>query len=111
MKEEEKAARGDFSQGKVWKNVIVQALPLTIAQLVQLLYNVVDRIFIGHIEGTGAMALTGVGLVFPLTTLVAAFTALYSMGGTPLFSIARGEKQYEHARKIMNWINITVFLH
>ncbi len=101
MKEEE-AVRGDFSQGKVWKNVIAQALPLMLAQLVQLLYNVVDRIFIGHIEGTGAMALTGVGLVFPLTTLVAAFTALYSMGGTPLFSIARGEKQDEHARKIMN---------
>ena len=91
----------DFSQGKVWKNIVSQAIPLTLAQLVQLLYNVVDRIYIGHLPGTGNLALTGVGLTFPLITLIAAFTNLFGMGGTPLFSIARGAKKEDHAEKIM----------
>ena len=75
----------DFSQGKVWKNIIFQAIPLTLAQLVQLLYNIVDRIYIGHLPGADNMALTGVGLTFPVITLVAAFTNLFGTGGTPLF--------------------------
>ena len=83
----------DFSQGKVSKNIIHQAIPLTLAQLVQLLYNVVDRIYIGHLPGTGNLALTGVGLTFPIITLIAAFTNLFGTGGTPLFSIARGAKK------------------
>ena len=91
----------DFSKGKVWKNIIYQALPLILAQLVQLLYNVVDRVYIGHLSGTDGLALTGIGLVFPLTTLIAAFTYLFSTGGTPLFSIARGAKAEEHAEKIL----------
>ncbi len=91
----------DFSQGKIWKNIIYQTIPMMVAQLVQLLYNVVDRVFIGHIEGIGSMALTGVGLAFPLTTLIAAFTSLFGTGGTPLFSIARGAKEEEKAEKIL----------
>lgn len=91
----------DFSQGKVWKNIVYQAIPLTLAQLVQLLYNVVDRIYIGHLPGTDNMALTGVGLTFPIITLVAAFTNLFGTGGTPLFSIARGRLDEESAEKIM----------
>ncbi len=91
----------DFSQGKVWKSIIFQAVPLTLAQLVQLLYNVVDRIYIGHLPGTDNMALTGIGLTFPIVTLVAAFTSLFGMGGTPLFSIARGQQDDELAEKIM----------
>lgn len=91
----------DFSQGKVWKNIVNQAIPLTLAQLVQLLYNVVDRIYIGHLPGMGNLALTGVGLTFPIITLIAAFTNLFGTGGTPLFSIARGAKREEHAEKIM----------
>ena len=91
----------DFSQGKVWKNIIFQAIPLTLAQLVQLLYNIVDRIYIGHLPGADNMALTGVGLTFPVITLVAAFTNLFGTGGTPLFSIARGEGNEEKAEKIM----------
>ena len=91
----------DFSKGKVWQNIVYQALPLMLAQLVQLLYNVVDRVYIGHLPGTDGLALTGIGLVFPLTTLIAAFTYLFGTGGTPLFSIARGAKEEEHAEKIL----------
>lgn len=91
----------DFSQGKIWRRIVAQAVPLTLAQLVQLLYNIVDRIYIGHMPGAGSAALTGVGLTFPIVTLIAAFTALFSMGGTPLFSIARGAGEEEKARRIM----------
>lgn len=91
----------DFSKGKVSSNIIAQAIPLILAQLVQLLYNVVDRIYIGHLPGADSTALTGVGLVFPLTTLVAAFTALFGTGGAPLFSIARGAKEERRAEKIL----------
>ena len=93
--------QNDFSKGPVWKNIIAQAIPLSIAQLVQLLYNVVDRIYIGHLPGTDHLALTGVGLTFPVVTLIMAFTALYGMGGTPLFSIARGEGDKEQAERIL----------
>ena len=91
----------DFSQGKVWQNIVAQSLPLILAQLVQLLYNVVDRIYIGHLPGTDSMALTGIGLAFPLTTLIAALTFLFGTGGTPLFSIARGAGQEERTGKIL----------
>ena len=91
----------DFSRGKVWQNIVAQSIPLILAQLVQLLYNVVDRIYIGHLPGADSMALTGIGLAFPLTTLVAAFTYLFGTGGTPLFSIARGAGEDERAEKIL----------
>ena len=91
----------DFSQDKVWKNIIIQAIPLTLAQLVQLLYNVVDRVYIGHLPGAENMALTGIGLTFPVITLIAAFTNLFGSGGTPLFSISRGKGEEEEAEKIM----------
>lgn len=91
----------DFSKGSVWKCIVAQAVPLTIAQLVQLLYNVIDRIYIGHLgEGSG-IALTGVGLTFPVVTLIMAFTALLGMGGVPLFSMARGAGENEEAEKIL----------
>jgi putative MATE family efflux protein len=91
----------DFSQGRVWRNIVSQAIPLTLAEFVHLLYNIVDRIYIGHMEGVGNMALTGIGITFPIVTLIAAFTALFGKGGTPLFSIARGAKENEKAEKIM----------
>jgi len=91
----------DFSRGKVWQNIVAQSIPLILAQLVQLLYNVVDRIYIGHLPGADSMALTGIGLVFPLTTLIAAFTFLFGTGGTPLFSIARGAGEEKRAEKIL----------
>ena len=91
----------DFSQGKVWRRIVAQAVPLTLAQLVQLLYNIVDRIYIGHLPGVGSAALTGIGLTFPLVTLIAAFTALFGTGGTPLFSIARGAGEHKRASGIL----------
>ena len=94
--------QNDFGVGSVSKRIIAQSIPLMIAQLVQLLYNIVDRIYIGHLPGIGSMALTGVGLTFPIITLVGAFTNLFGMGGTPLFSIARGAREEERAETILS---------
>ncbi len=91
----------NFAEGKVWKNIVSQSIPLMLAQLVQLLYNVVDRIYIGHLPGANSMALTGIGLAFPLATIIAAFTNLFGTGGAPLFSIARGAGQEKRAEKIL----------
>ncbi len=91
----------DFSKGPVWKCIITQAVPLTIAQLVQLLYNVVDRIYIGHLGDGNSLALTGVGLTFPIVTLIMAFSGLFGMGGVPLFSMERGAGDEEKAGKII----------
>ncbi|MBE6014026.1 MAG: MATE family efflux transporter [Lachnospiraceae bacterium] len=91
----------DFSKGPVWKNIIKQAVPLTIAQMVQILYNIVDRIYIGHLPEIGKLALTGIGLTFPVVTLVSAFSALFGPGGTPLFSIQRGAGNDDRAKNIM----------
>lgn len=88
----------------MWENILAQAIPLTLAQLVQLLYNVVDRIYIGHMGDGSGLALTGVGLAFPIITLITAFTSLFGMGGTPLFSIARGKKQDERAERILGCV-------
>jgi len=96
-----KLRKNDFGNGPVWKCIIIQAVPLTIAQLVHLLYNVVDRIYLGHLENGNSMALTGVGLTFPVVTLIMAFTALFGMGGVPLFSMERGGGDEEKAGKIM----------
>ena len=60
MAEQAAVTKNDFSKGSVWGNIIAQAVPLTIAQLVQLLYNIVDRMYIGHMEGSSSLALTGI---------------------------------------------------
>lgn len=91
----------DFLSGPVWKCIVAQAIPLTVAQLVHLLYNVVDRIYLGHMGDSGSMALTGVGLTFPVITLIMAFTALFGPGGVPLFSIERGAGNDEKAGRIL----------
>ncbi|HCK88257.1 MAG TPA: MATE family efflux transporter [Erysipelotrichaceae bacterium] len=96
--------QNDFGKGKIWKVIMAQALPLMAAQLVHLLYNVVDRIYIGHLENIGSMALTGIGLAFPITTLVAAFTNLFATGGAPFFAIARGEGDDEKAELILSQV-------
>ena len=91
----------DFSQGSVKKRIIEQAIPLTLAQVVQMLYNLVDRIYIGHLPDIGELALTGVGITFPITVLIMAFTGLFGIGAVPLFSIARGKGEEKEAEKIM----------
>lgn len=95
------AKNNDFSTGPVWRCIIVQAVPLMIAQLVQLLYNVVDRIYLGHMGDGNSMALTSVGLTFPVITLIMAFTALFGNGGVPLFSMARGAGDEQRAGRIL----------
>lgn len=94
--------KNDFSKGTMWKNILNQAVPLTIAQAVQVLYNVVDRIYLGHLPGASSLALTGVGLIFPIVALVTAFCNLFASGGAPLCSIARGAGQQERAERILN---------
>ncbi len=91
----------DFSTGSVKKRIIAQAVPLTLAQAVQLLYNIVDRIYIGHLPDVGQVALTGLGITFPVIVLIAAFTQLVGVGGTPLFSIARGRRDEKEAEAIL----------
>lgn len=101
MEPKKNSGRIDFSKGPVWKCIVAQAIPLTIAQLVQLLYNVVDRIYLGHMGDGNSLALTGVGLTFPIVTLIMAFTALFGNGGVPLFSMERGKGNEEKAKEIL----------
>ena len=97
-------ARNDFGVGSVKKLILSQALPMTVAQTVQLLYNIVDRIYIGHLEGVGDLALTGLGITFPVIVIIAAFTNLYGTGGATLFSIARGREDTEEAESIIGTV-------
>ena len=83
------------------KLMVSLALPAVAAQLINLLYNIVDRIYIGHIKGYGDVALTGVGVTFPIIMLIAAFSAFAGMGGAPLASIQLGKKDYQEAEKIL----------
>jgi len=76
-------------------------LPAIAAQIINMLYNIVDRIYIGHMPEVGALALTGLGVTYPLIIAISAFSALIFMGGTPRASIKMGEGDYEGAEKIM----------
>lgn len=93
--------RNDFSKGSVVKNIWSLAVPMTVAQLVNVLYSVVDRVYIGHLPHTSTEALTGIGLALPVITMITAFSNLFGMGGAPLCSIARGAGDGERAEKIM----------
>ena len=77
------------------------SIPTVVAQLVNMLYNIVDRIYIGHMPGDGSLALTGVGVCMPLIMLVSAFAALVSSGGAPRASIFMGKNEYHSAEKTM----------
>lgn len=77
------------------------SIPTVVAQLINMLYNIVDRIYIGHMPGDGSLALTGVGVCMPIIMLVAAFAALVSSGGAPRASIFMGEKDNESAEKTL----------
>lgn len=91
----------DFSQGSISTNIIKLALPMTLAQLINILYNIVDRMYIGRIPNASSLALTGVGVTFPIITIIMAFANLFGMGGSPLCSIERGKGNNEEAEKIM----------
>ena len=85
----------------VGKLLFKLAIPTVVAQLINMLYNIVDRIYIGHMPGDGSLALTGIGVCMPLIMLVSAFAALVSSGGAPRASIFMGKKDYETAEKTM----------
>ena len=81
--------------------VFRMALPAVIAQIVNLLYNIVDRVYIGHIPGIGTQALAGIGVAGSLIILISAFSAIVAGGGAPLAAIALGQGNRSHAGKIL----------
>lgn len=93
--------KGDFSRGKVSGNILRLGLPMMLAELVHVLYSIVDRMYIGRMPGDGTIALTGLGVCFPLITLIGAFANLCSTGGATLATIARGENCDDKAERIM----------
>ena len=93
--------KNDFSKGSIVENIMKLAVPMTFAQLINVLYNIVDRIYIGRIAEDATLALTGLGLCLPIISMVIAFANLFGMGGAPLCSIERGRGNNEEAEKIM----------
>lgn len=94
--------RVDFENGTVTGNILEAALPMLVAQILNLLYNIVDRIYIARIAEVGTAALGAVGLCFPLIVIITAFANLFGNGGAPLFAIQRGQKDERKAVAIMN---------
>ena len=86
---------------KIGKLLFRLAVPTVIAQIVNMLYNIVDRIYIGHIPGEGSAALTGVGVCMPIIMIISAFAALVSAGGAPRASISLGKGDKDGAEKIL----------
>ena len=94
-------SQNDFGQGSMARNILNIALPMTLAQLINVLYSVVDRMYIGRLPEAATLALTGIGLTLPIVSMVMAFSYLFSTGGAPLFSISRGEGNIKKAEKIL----------
>lgn len=96
-----RARQTDFSHGSVKKNILQVMLPMMVAQLLNLLYNIVDRMYIGQMKGAGTKALSGLGLCFPILMFVTAFANLVGSGGSPLCAMERGKGDRKEAEKIM----------
>lgn len=110
MKQEEmNRQQTDLGTGSVGKLLWKLALPAIVAQMVNLLYNMVDRIYIGHIPGNGDIALTGLGLCFPILMLVTAFSSLVGAGGAPRVAIAMGKGEHDLAEKILGNCTAALF--
>ena len=86
----------------IFKLMLSMGIPTFVAQLINLLYNIVDRIYIGHIPEIGAASLTGIGLCLPIITLVSAFSVFVGAGGAPLASIALGKGDRDKAQRILS---------
>lgn len=93
---------------RISKLFVRMVIPSVVAQLISLIYNIVDRIYIGHIPGSGSLALTGVGICMPLVIIISAFASLVGIGGAPLASIHLGRKDTQTAETILG--NCTVVL-
>lgn len=98
MKGKQEEQMGTLPVGRL---MVSMAVPAVAAQLINVLYNIVDRVYIGHIKGYGSLALTGVGITFPIIMLISAFSAFAGMGGAPLASIKLGGKDYKGAEEIL----------
>ena len=94
-------SQNDLGRGSVGRLLFNMALPAIAAQLINVLYNLVDRMYIGHIEGIGDLALTGVGVTFPVIMIISAFSMLVGMGGAPRASMKMGAKDFDGARRIL----------
>ena len=94
-------SRSDFSKGSISKNILSLALPMTAAQLVNVLYSVVDRIYLGRLPGSSHLALTGLGVTIPIVSIIMGFANLCGTGGGPIFSICRGQGDQEEAERVM----------
>ena len=93
--------KSELSSAKISNLLLKMSLPAILAQIINLLYNMVDRMFIGRIPDIGPLALTGVGLTFPRIILITAFAALVSMGAAPRASIMLGRGHKSEAEKIL----------
>ncbi len=93
----------------IWSLIIKLSIPAILAQIVNLFYNVVDRIYIGHMEDVGTVALTGVGLCVPVITLISAFTMLVAQGGAPRAAIEMGKGDIKKAEKILGNCFVLLF--
>ena len=98
---EKKAKQQNMSTGSIPKLLAQMAIPAVLAQIINLLYNIVDRVYIGHMPEVGADALTGVGLFLPILMLINAFAMLCGAGGAPRAAIAMGQKDQDTAEKIV----------
>ena len=94
----------------IGKLLLKLSIPTVIAQLINMLYNVVDRIYIGHIPGEGSLALTGVGVCMPIIMIVTAFAALISSGGAPRASICMGKQDNKSAEQILFLVPVKIHL-
>lgn len=94
-----KERQNDFSKGSIPRNILTLAAPMTLAQLINVLYSVVDRMYLGRLPGH--LALTGLGLTMPIISILMGFANLCGMGGAPLCSICRGRGETEEAERIM----------
>ncbi len=102
---------GQLANAPVWKLIVKLSIPAILAQIVNLLYNLVDRIYIGHMEDVGTMAITGIGLCFPVLSLISAFTMLVAQGGAPRAAIEMGKGDVKKAEKILgNCFSLLVIL-
>lgn len=101
---------GLLGSERLSKLMFKMAIPSIVAQVINILYNIVDRIYIGHIPNASSDALTGVGIAFPIVTFISAFSALVGAGGAPLSAIWQGKKNTEHAEKILgNGVSLLIF--
>ena len=91
----------NFARGTMSSHIIHLAGPMIVAQLINVLYSVIDRIYIGRIPEVATLAMGGLGLCLPLISIIIAFANLFGMGGSPLCSIARGKGDIDEAEEIM----------